>query len=293
MHTRTGSFPIGFRRGWSAWQKDLPNLIAWAGSEGFRSIDTGPLPQGDLRAIRAAGLDIGTVDLACKTSDLVHPDAGLRKAAAEQALDHARMAAAEGVRTLFCVVPPAEPARPRRENFAFAVDGFGQLCQGLLATGQHLAIEGWPGGAPHYPILACTPADYRALLGELPSSAGINFDPSHLVRMGIDCERFAAEFLPRIHHVHAKDTELLPEGLYEHGNLQSATFAKAHGFGGHHWRYCIPGHGAVPWSRLFARLHAGGFRGTVSIELEDENFNTDTDGEQRGLRAARDFLHTA
>ena len=30
MKTRTGSFPIGFRRGGGAWQQDLHSLVAWA-----------------------------------------------------------------------------------------------------------------------------------------------------------------------------------------------------------------------------------------------------------------------
>lgn len=293
MQTRTGSFPIGFRRGWSEWQKDLPALISWAKAEGFSAIDVGAVPEAELKAITSAGLGIGTVDLGCRMSDLVHPDAGVRAAAAEQALAHAKMAASHGVTNIFCVVPPAEGTRPRKENFAFAVDGFGRFCQGLLGTGQKLVIEGYPGGFPHYPILGCTPADYRALFAELPASAGVNFDPSHLVRMGIDCERFCGEFLERIHHVHAKDTEILPEGLYEHGNLQPATFAQGHGFGGHHWRYTIPGQGQVPWTRLFARLKAGGYAGRVAIELEDEHFNGSTAGEQAGLRAGRDFLTAA
>lgn len=290
--TRTGSLTIGFRRGWDAWQKDLGALLSWSVANGFSLIDVGAVSRADLRAIRAAGLSIGTVDLACRVSDLVHPDAGLRAETAAKAIEHARMAAEEGVQTLFTVIPPAEAARPRAENFAFAVDGFGRLCEGMLATGQHLAIEGWPGGGPHYAVLGCTPADYRALFAELPASAGVNFDPSHLVRMGIDPVRFAREFAARVHHVHAKDTAIDAEALYEHGNLQPATHAKPHGFGGHHWRYCLPGHGEVPWTRCLEVLVAAGYRGAVSIELEDERFNGSAAGEQAGLCAAHAFLQS-
>ena len=35
----------------------------------------------------------------------------------------------------------------------------------------------------------------------------------------------------------------MEDQLYEFGNLQPATLAKPHAWGGHHWRYTIPGHG--------------------------------------------------
>jgi sugar phosphate isomerase/epimerase len=288
--TRTGDFTIGFRRGWSAWQKNLTSLLAWSKANGFAAIDVGAVPQADLAEIRAAGLGIGSVDLGCPMTELVHPDVGVRSAAAAKAVAHAKMAAGEGVKNIFTVIPPAEAHRPRKENFAFAVDGFGQLCEGLLANGQKLVIEGWPGGGPHYAVLGRTPADYRALLKDLPASAGINFDPSHLVRMGIDPVRFVREFATRIHHVHAKDTAIDREGLYEHGTLQPPTFAKEYGFGGAFWRYCIPGHGEVPWTTCLSILKDAGYQGMVSIELEDERYNHSDAGEQEGLLAAQAFL---
>ena len=38
-----------------------------------------------------------------------------------------------------------------------------------------------------------------------------NFDPSHLIRMGIDPLRFLEEFIDSVYHVHGKDTEILAE----------------------------------------------------------------------------------
>ncbi len=195
-----------------------------------------------------------------------------------------------GAKIFFSPVMPAEPARPRKENFEFAVDGYGQLCSAIRGDGAKVVIEGWPGGGPHFGNLACTTADYRALLKELPDNAGVNFDPSHLIRMGIDPDRFIQEFASRTFHVHGKDTEVLSDEIQEHGTLQPATFAKGHGFGEHAWRYCIPGHGAARWGRLFKILKDAHYSGAVCIELEDENFNTGAEGERRGLIAGRQFL---
>ncbi|MBA3709348.1 MAG: sugar phosphate isomerase/epimerase [Planctomycetes bacterium] len=290
--TKTGSYPIGFRQGWSEWQKDVDGLIAFARDNGFAALDFGPpRTRAELQKVVDAGLKVGTIDPVGAWSDLASPDAGKRAAAAQRTIDY--VAAVAPLATLvFSVAVVEDHARARAENFRFVVDGYGRLCEGVAKHGVKVLIEGWPGGGPHYSSIGCTPADYRALLKELPANAGINFDPSHLVRMGIDPLRFVDEFSASIHHVHGKDTELLADELYEHGNLQPATFAKGHGFGAHHWRYCVPGRGSIAWKPLFAKLAAVGYRGLVSIELEDEEFNTDAAGEQRGLIEAKRFLST-
>jgi sugar phosphate isomerase/epimerase len=120
----------------------------------------------------------------------------------------------------------------------------------------------------------------------------VNYDPSHLLRMGIDPLRFLREFASRVYHVHGKDTELIEEGLYRYGNFQEPTFGKPHGFGEVNWRYTIPGHGAVRWVEIFRILAEAGYQGAVSIELEDENFCGTTEGEKAGILHARDFLQS-
>lgn len=287
--TTTGSFSIGFRRGWGDWQKNLANVISYAKGGGFEAIDVGAVDVADVKQIVAAGLRVGTVDLKAWT-DLASADAGKRKAAAQLNTEYVKQVVAAGCKNFFVVVIPEDHAKARKDNFAYAVDGYGQLCNAIASTGAKLSIEGWPGGGPHYSSLACTPADYRAFLKELGPAAGVNFDPSHLIRMGCDPVRFLNEFASRVVHVHGKDTEILEDELYEHGNLQPATFAKGHGFGGHHWRYTLPGHGCARWTKLFAILNAVGYKGCVCVELEDERFNGTEAGEKRGLEASRDFL---
>jgi sugar phosphate isomerase/epimerase len=288
--TTTGSFPIGFRRGWSDWQKDLGNVIRFAKENNFAGFDVGALPPDELKQITAAGLKIGSVD-AKDWPALASADAGKRKAAAQANADYMKQVVAAGCRNFFIVFIPEKHDAPRKENFGYLVDGLNQLAQAVKGSGARLAIEGWPGGAPHYSSLACTPADYRALFKEVNSEVmGVNFDPSHLIRMGCDPVRFLGEFADKVVHVHGKDTEILDDELYEHGNLQPATHAKGHGFGGHHWRYTLPGHGVARWTKMFGILKDAGYKGMVSIELEDENFNGTEQGEKRGFIVSRDYL---
>jgi sugar phosphate isomerase/epimerase len=286
--TLTGSFPIGFRRGWIDWQKDLGNVISFAKDNGFEAIDVGALPRAELERIAKAGLRIGSIDIMGWT-ELVSPDAGKRAAAAQKNAEYAR-GVADLCKNFFTVIIPEDRGKKRQENFAFAVDGYNQLCGELDKVGAGVVIEGYPGGGEN---IACTPADYRAFFKEVPRAAYVNFDPSHMVRMGIDPVRFLGEFAPKVRHVHGKDTEMFPEEIYEHGWLGPATFAKGHGFGAQFWRYTIPGHGEVRWTRCFELLKQAGYRGIISIELEDERFNDNTAaGEQRGLKAGRDYLQS-
>jgi sugar phosphate isomerase/epimerase len=119
---------------------------------------------------------------------------------------------------------------------------------------------------------------------------GVNYDPSHLVRMGIDPLRFLNEFVSRVYHVHGKDTELFADNLYEYGHEQPPTFAKPMGFGSMTWRYTIPGQGIVSWTRVFGILKDAGYAGCVSIELEDMNFNGTEAGEKLGILLGAQFL---
>ena len=290
--TRTGNFPIGFRRGWGDWQRDLGGVVRWARENDFEHMDFGPISVEDARRVADAGLTIGSADLPDWPA-LASPDPVKRRERADAAAAYVRSLVPLGVRVFFAVVAPEDPGRSRRENFEFAADGYGRLCEAVGSAGATVVLEGAPGKPPYFASLACTPADCRAFLKAVGSDAlGINFDPSHLIRLGIDPVRFLREFGPRVGHVHAKDTELLPDGLYEHGNLQPPTFAVPGRYAGPHWRYALPGRGAAPWGALFSVLEEAGFAGRVSIELEDEQYIGTEGGEKRGLTESREFLRS-
>ncbi|HUX49833.1 MAG TPA: sugar phosphate isomerase/epimerase [Spirochaetia bacterium] len=288
--TRTGQFPIGFRSLGRGWQLSVGDAITFALANGFECIDVRTGAADELARIADGGLNVGTVDLV-HWPELASSDAGERKAAAQENVDLVRGAVSRGVKNFFAVAIPKDTGAKRSDNFSRVVDGYGQLCEAIAPLGAHVVLEGWPG--PNNSVIGCTPADYRALLAEIPRGLGINFDPSHLIRMGIDPVRFLDEFAANVFHVHGKDTEILVDELYEHGNLQSATFVTQHGFGGSSWRYTIPGHGHGRWGKMLSQLAAAGYKGFVSIELEDEEFNGSEAGEKQGFIAGRSFLEYA
>jgi sugar phosphate isomerase/epimerase len=106
--------------------------------------------------------------------------------------------------------------------------------------------------------------------------------------LGIDYRRVLHEFGPRIHHCHAKDTDLLPEGQYLYGRLPPALEA-APAFSAGSWRYCIPGDGCVQWTAVAHGLERAGFDGCLSIELEDARYVGTAEGAKRSI--ARAYQH--
>ena len=284
--TATGGFGIGFRRGWSPWQKDLDGLIRWSNDNAFAAVDLGNDAGMLAQKMSAAGGRIGSVDLA-EWKGMISADAAVRKAAVAKNTEYIERCAAFGALIHFTVMLPEDPAKAPAENFRFMVDSFNQLAPAMERVNAKLVIEGWPGPG----ALCCNPEGYRSFFEACPSpSMGVNYDPSHLIRMGIDPIRFLREFAVRVYHVHGKDTEIMPEAVYEFGWALPPIHAKGHGFGSTFWRYTIPGHGITRWTEVFKILKTSSYSGLVCIELEDENFNGTEEGEKRALLLSRDYL---
>ena len=286
--TATG-FPIGFRHTpLSEWSQDLAGLVAWAEENDFGALDIGGGAD-QVSAVIEAGLRVGSVDLP-EWRGMLSLGADKRRDAVKRNRDVIEAWAAAGEPlNYFTVMVPEDPNAPPQEVFKAMVKSYGELAPVLEANNAKIVIEGWPGPG----ALCCTPESYRAFFEACPSPAmGVNYDPSHLLRMGIDPLKFLAEFSGRVYHVHAKDTEMVDELRYEYGTEQKPLFAAPPRFGGPFWRYTIPGHGVMRWQRAFAMLAEAGYGGCVCVELEDQSFNGQEETEKAGLLAARHFLES-
>lgn len=286
MKTRTGNFPIGFRRGGTEWQQDTSALIEWTKTNELEVIDLGRDGDSSAPVVRAAGLRIGSIDLK-EWHGMLAADKGKRADAVAVNTDYIKACASDEPTNFFLVMLPENKDLPRAENFGYMVESFGALAPVLEANNGRIVIEGWPGPG----ALCCTPETLRAFFKEVSSMVmGVNYDPSHLLRLGVDPLRFLNEFRNRVYHVHGKDTELLAEGQYEFGTEQPAAFTQPIRYGAQAWRYTIPGHGHVRWVETFRQLVNLGYQGCVSIELEDANFNGPTESEQFGILQGARFL---
>lgn len=286
MKTATGNFPLGWRRRNYAWEQDLDGMIAWALENDLEVIDLGRDADRDAKTVVDAGLRVGSADMAL-WHEMISPDAGARREAVSRNAEYLRACAAAGAKTFFVVMLPEDPARSRAENFGYMVDSYGELAATFEECGACLAIEGWPGPGS----LVCTPETYRAFIEQVGSAnMGVNYDPSHLARMGIDPIRFLKEFVGHVFHVHGKDCMIIEENLYQYGNLQEAAFGAPFKYGGMNWRYTIPGHGVSDWKIILSILQDSGYSGCVSIELEDHYYDDSEDDQKLGVLQGVKFL---
>jgi sugar phosphate isomerase/epimerase len=284
MKTRTGGFRIGFRDA-TPWKQETGALAAWAKAEGFAFLDLAAEGERKLPKLKEAGLEAGAVDLP-EWTGMIAADRRARKDAVARNAEFVKRCA--GAHTFLTVMRPADPALERKQNFAFMVESYGELADALESAGARVVIEGWP--APG--CVCCTPEGYRSFLAECSSDrVGINYDPSHLIRMGIDPLRFLREFADKVYHVHAKDTEIIAENLYEYGHELPGIFTPNIRNGALSWRYTIPGHGQMRWTEAFRILEESAYTGGVSIELEDARFcDGKAENAQAGLRLAGSYL---
>lgn len=136
------------------------------------------------------------------------------------------------------------------------------------------SLDEWPGGAN----LATTPAIWTTMFEKIPS-LGLNFDPSHVIWQHIDVARCIRDFGKRFVHVHAKDTRIDADNIYQHGIL---------GLGWHTPK--LPGLGDVDWGAFFSALTDAGYQGAVCIEVEDRAYEGSLAARIRALRQSKRYL---
>jgi sugar phosphate isomerase/epimerase len=279
---------IGLRIPGSAHQLPFAQFCKWCNENGFEGIDLGSPDPAACKDVRDAGLEVGTVDFH-GMAGLFGSDQDAEKAVKEccSAID---AAVSQKCYKLFTVIMPPDGSKGRAANLYRLKETFAPVLTYAEAKGAKIAMEGYPGGGPHFAALGVTPETLRFLFDAFPTPAlGINFDPSHLIRIGVNPIRFLQEFSSRIVHCHGKDTIFDEEALYLHGNL-GKTFGHAKPFGEDWWRYCIPGEGGADWGKICAILDASGFEGFISVELEDFRYHRTWEKESLGLLRARKHL---
>jgi len=134
----------------------------------------------------------------------------------------------------------------------------------------------WPAGKN----MAYSPAIWRRMFDAIPSANfGLNYDPSHMILQMMDYLRPIYEFKDRIFHTHAKDMKLDRQKLDDRGILGLGWSTPK-----------IPGLGSIDWSAWLSALTDVGYRGAVSIEVEDDSFRDTLDARKQSLRISRNVL---
>lgn len=280
-------YDIGMRIPPNIGNEGIEQVAQWAKGIGLDVLDVPRLTPEVKQAIDQAGLKIGTVDVGGR---FISAHEKTREQAIKHLKEEMETIANLGGKVLFMVLIPEDHSLPRSEAFSLWRESFPEIVSFAEEKNLYIAIEGWPGPQPYYPTLGCTPETLRAMFEAIPSKHfGMTYDPSHLVRLGIDYIRVLVEFGDRIHHCHGKDTEILHEDLYEYGTLPP-TFSTKYAHSEGYWRYTIPGLGAIDWGKVATRLDQMGYQGPISIELEDHRYWHTAEREKEGIRKALEHL---
>ena len=279
------AIPIGMLIPPKIGAQGMAAVTSWAKALGLGALDLPVDFAGPAQACREADLRVGAV-WGASQAGLLSPEGGARAKAVAAVQAQIRAMPAAGATVLFlCLVPEARD-QGIADSLAIYRETFPAIAAECERAGVRVVIEGWPGPAPHYPTLGCTPETWRAMFAAVPSPAlGLNYDPSHLVRLGIDYLRVLNEFKDRVYHCHGKDTALLPEAQYLYGHFPPALDKPA-SFSEGAWRYCVPGDGVVDWSQVAYALDRAGYAGCISIELEDARYWGSLEKEQAGIAKA-------
>jgi len=289
-------------------ERSLEDIASWAAANGYEALELAAWPQvGDrpftashIRAEAFDGAEEERVRNAVEGNGLVvsalayydnnlSPDANEREAYHEHVRRCIDAAAALGgipVGTFIGRDPGrtvAENLREAERIFPPLVDYAGE--RGVRLMIENCVMEGWhPDGYPGN--LAYSPE-----LWEWMFSLGLylNFDPSHLMWMGIDPVVALRPYVDRIPHAQAKDIELFPDKRNRYG-WPGRAVDRPDPWDVGWWRYRVPGLGQVDWVRVVDALYEGGFDGVLSVEHEDPLWGGTEEKIETGPRVAHRTL---
>jgi sugar phosphate isomerase/epimerase len=287
----------------------LAEVASWAAGEGYRALEVAAWPDRPGRDWEASHLDVESFGDAearrvgelldehgLALSAVAYYENNLHADPATRAATHRHLRACiDAAERLGCGLVGTfvgrDVTRTVDDNLRLAEEVLPPLVSYAADRGVRLVVENCPMEGWHpdgYPAnLAYSPQlwDWMAGLGLY-----LNFDPSHLLWLGIDPVPAAAAYAERILHVQAKDVEIDPVRRDRFGVFGNAVDRGRNPWESGWWRYRIPGLGQVDWADLLTTLAQAGYDGVVSVEHEDPVWSGTVDKVHHGLVLARDTL---
>jgi sugar phosphate isomerase/epimerase len=285
----------------------LDDIAEWAGGHGFRALEVAAWPDRPGRDWEASHLDVesfGEADadgvrtlfdrhglelsaIAYYENNL-HQDLEVREATHQHLMRCIDAAQLLGVGLVGTFVG-RDVTRTVAENLRLAEKVLPPLVEYAAARDVRLVVENCPMEGWH-------PDGYPANLAYSPELWGwmrelglwLNYDPSHLVWLGIDPVAALDAHADRVLHVQAKDVEVHHEARTQYGVFGRVLDREPWVSGW--WRYRIPGLGEVDWRRLVDHLYQAGYDGVVSVEHEDPVWSGDPARVYQGLSIAERTL---
>ncbi|MHA6630250.1 sugar phosphate isomerase/epimerase family protein [Pseudonocardia sichuanensis] len=286
----------------------LPDVAAWAASSGFEALEVASWPRGGDRDFVASHLDVAhltedgaadvhalfeehglTLSAVAYYDNNLHHDVDRRReiqAHVRRCVDAAALLGCPLVGTFV----GRDTTLSVAENLALGEKELPPLVEYAGERGVRLVVENCPMEGWH-PDLYPANLAYSPELWEWMFSLGLylNYDPSHLVWLGIDPVTALRPHADKVLHVQAKDTEVDAVARNRFG-VFGRTRDKRDAWDTGWWRYRVPGRGQVDWRGVLDVLDQGGFDGVVSVEHEDPVWSGTEDKIKQGLEIAHDTL---
>lgn len=284
----------------------LEQIAGWAGDNGYEALELAAWPSLGERPFTASHLAADRFDRAeaervrtaldsngLQLSALAYYDNNLHPDPAEREAAHAHLrlcidAAAELGGVPVGTFIGRDPGRTVSENLRQAEAAMAPLVEyagerGVKLMIENCVMEGWhPDGAPGN--LAYSPELWEWMFG---LGLYLNFDPSHLLWLGIDPVAALRPYVDRVAHAHAKDAEVFPAERNRFGFFGRLGSREQDPWDMGWWRYRLPGSGEVDFRRYLDTLYEGGFDGVLSVEHEDPIWGGSTEKVLRGLEIAQ------
>jgi sugar phosphate isomerase/epimerase len=286
-------------------ERDLAEIAGWAGEHGFEALELAAWPKLGDRPFTATHVAADAFDEAeadrvraalsdhgLELSALAYYDNNLHPDPDERARvnDHVR-ACIDAAATLGGVPVGTfigrDPGRSVAENLREAEAVFEPLVahageRGVKLMIENCVMEGWT--ADGYPgNLAYSPELWEWMFD---LGLWLNFDPSHLLWLGIDPVAALRPYVDRVVHAHAKDAETFPERRNRFGFFGRLSERESDPWDMGWWRYRIPGLGEVDFPHYVDALYEGGFDGVLSVEHEDPVWGGTPEKVEAGLEIA-------
>ncbi|GAB3975983.1 sugar phosphate isomerase/epimerase [Plantactinospora veratri] len=287
----------------------LDAIAGWAAGHGYRGLEVAAWPREPDRPWQASHLDVDgfdagaaervralldghglTVSAVAYYENNLHADPATRERVhrhLRRCVDAAALLGCEHVGTFV----GRDVTRTVTENLRLGAEVLPPLVayaadRGVRLVVENCPMEGWhPDGYPAN--LAYSPElwDWLGGLGLF-----LNFDPSHLVWLGIDPVAALTGHLDLVRHVQAKDVQVDPAARNRFG-VFGQLVGKPSAWSSGWWRYRVPGLGEVDWRRLVDVLYEGGYSGFVSVEHEDPVWSGTPERVRQGLVIAERTLN--
>jgi sugar phosphate isomerase/epimerase len=289
-----------------AWPLD--RIAEWASGAGYEALEVAVWPSTGGRDFEAAHLPVATFGPEQRDDTLalfekhglelsafayyennLHPDLERRAEIAthlRHAIDAAKSLGVAYVGTFVGRDPSRSVVENQREAekvFPPLVDYAGE--RGVKLIIENCVMEGWhPDGYPGN-------IAYSPELWEWMFSLGLylNWDPSHLMWIGIDPVETITPYVDRIVHAQAKDIELDLRARNRFGSF-GIVVKGGNPWATGWWRYRVPGRGQVDWPHVVDRLYEAGFDGVLSVEHEDPLWGGTEPKVLQGLTIAQQTL---